>query len=352
MPAKPPLANQTYEDLIAAIGAGVPDATQYQTLSALILDIPQASALAAMDPFTASYRDAAMALYLELRGRQESAYVPARDELSGGGEPSNIWTGLVPWSFQDAGLVSEHLVAWGAILRHLGLRRGARVLEYGPGSGQVLLMLARLGYEAFGVDIDPHPLALIERQAREIGVAVHTERAGFGEGFADERFDAILFYEAFHHAWGFEGLLERLHDRLRPGGRVVLCGEPIVPAPAGPVPFPWGPRLDGLSVFCIRKFGWMELGFTHDFLLEAARRTGWIVSHHPHPGVGRAHVYVLEPMEQGATLAVREAVFDEQRSALQARAAAMEAELAAMRMSTSWRLTTPVRRLGRWLGRA
>ena len=31
----------------------------------------------------------------------------------------------------------------------------ARVLEYGPGSGQLLLQFARMGVRAAGVDIDP-----------------------------------------------------------------------------------------------------------------------------------------------------------------------------------------------------
>ena len=351
MSAQPHHANQDYEDLVAAIGDGLPDAERYQRLSALVLDKPRARTLASLDPFSTAYRDAVMALYFELRGQGRADYDAARDELSVWAELPNIWTEIAPWAFQDAALVSEHIVAWGTILGHLGLKPGGRVLEYGPGSGQLLLMLARLGYEASGVDIDPRALALIERQAREMGVAVRTARAGFGEGFADERFDVVLFYESFHHALEFDTLLRCLHGRLRPGGRVVLCGEPIVPVQDGPVPFPWGPRLDGLSVFCMRKFGWMELGFTHDFFVETARRTGWTVSHHPHPGIGRASVYVLEPIGEDQTRAAREALAEERRRALQARVATLEAELTAMRASTSWRLSKPVRTLGRLLPR-
>jgi hypothetical protein len=65
--------------------------------------------------------------------------------------------------------------------------------------------------------------------------------------------------------------------------------------PTDNVPYPWGPRLDALSVFCMRRFGWMELGFTRDYLLKIARATGWVAKYHPFPGCGRASIYMLEP---------------------------------------------------------
>ena len=73
---------------------------------------------------------------------------------------------------------------------------------------------------------------------------------------------------------------------------MILCGELIVKTPFPGIPLPWGPRLDGLSVFCIRHFGWMELGFSEDFLTEVFRRKGWLISDHHIAGVGRASTYV------------------------------------------------------------
>ena len=106
-------------------------------------------------------------------------------------------------------------------------------MEYGPGSGQTLLMLARLGVKCFGVDIDEASLNQVRKQALELGLTIELERALFGHGFDSDlepmRFDRILFFEAFHHEINFELLLLRLHSRLSEGGRVVFCGEPIVP---------------------------------------------------------------------------------------------------------------------------
>ncbi|WP_428390845.1 class I SAM-dependent methyltransferase [Lichenicoccus sp.] len=304
--------------LLEAIGDGVPDTAQYRQMADMVLDVPGAAALARLDPFSPAYREAALALYLSLRGRPEQGYEPGRDEPPARPPPDDPWTGLVPWSFRDASMASEHLFAYGHVLRHLGIPPGGSVLEYGPGSGQILLTLSRLGYRACGVDIDKAALGSITQQAHHLGLAVETERAGFGDGFDGQRFDAILFYEAFHHAFDFETLLIRLHDRLRPGGRLVLCGEPVVRAPTRAIPYPWGPRLDALSVFCIRRYGWMELGFTHDYLVALARTTGWRARLHRFAPAHRASLYVLEPITSRPIVPT-------------------------LRAPVSWRLRTPLR---------
>ena len=290
-----------FEALLRQIGDGVPDTEQYRRMSGLVLDVPQARTLARLDSRSPAYRQAAMALYLSLRGRPgddrpdgpADGYDANRDEAAATPSPADPWTGLVPWSFRDARMLSEHVLAWGHMLSRLDLPVGGSVLEYGPGSGQLLLMLARSGYRAYGVDIDPQALDQIQLQARHLSLSVETDRAPFGEGFGERRFDRILFYESFHHAFEFEALLRRLHDRLEPSGRILLCGEPVVAAGRAAVPYPWGPRLDALSVFCIRRFGWMELGFTRGFLVQLARDTGWRIRHHSFPSCSRADIFLL-----------------------------------------------------------
>jgi hypothetical protein len=85
-------------------------------------------------------------------------------------------------------------------------------------------------------------------------------------------------------------LLERLDRVVKPGGRIYLAAEPINDA----YPHPWDLRLDGESLWAIRKNGWVELGFQESYLLEALRRTGWQgkrISYHELPW---ASVYVAE----------------------------------------------------------
>ena len=44
---------------------------------------------------------------------------------------------------------------------------------------------------------------------------------------AQQQFDAVLFFESFHHCWEFERLLTGLHRVLRPGGKIFFGAEPI-----------------------------------------------------------------------------------------------------------------------------
>ena len=355
------VSQQEFDAALALLGGGHPDAEQYQRLTTLVLDHPKAHALAVLDPFSDEYRLAVLDFYATLRSRAgDEAYVAERDEASesGGTIPANLWTGLVPWSFQNPALAAEFLLAWGRILQLLDVVPQQSVLEYGPGSGQILLMLARMGVRTHGVDIDQTALDSIRAQADALGLPVALERAAFGGGFGDERFDAILFFEAFHHALDFPALLERLRGRLKPGGRLVLCGEPIVDAPIPGIPFPWGPRLDALSVHCMRRWGWMELGFTQPFLTEMARRSGWQVSHHPSPDCGRACAFVLTPAEPDdlppvgpyaaqADASAGPVSYSASLESVTALADQRGRELEALRGSTSWRVTGPLRALGR-----
>ncbi len=285
-----------FEAALSAIGDAAPDSTQYQTLSAIALTHELAPRLLTLDPFCAEYKSMVLRIYRDLRG-SDRPYVPEQDEKSGMALPQDLVRGVSPWFFRDAGLVSEFLLSWGQIMRALALPAGsdAKILEYGTGSGQLLLFLARLGLRTSAVDIDAASLELVRAQAEAMQLDVRTERGAFGEGFDGESFDRIIFFEAFHHAIDFTTLLRRLRQRLRPGGLLVLCGEPVVGAAMPAVPYPWGPRLDGLSVFCIRRYGWMELGFTEPFLIEALHRHGWLVEVRAIPDCGRATTYVATP---------------------------------------------------------
>jgi len=253
---------------------------------------PVCAEMRAMDPFGAEYAQRAFALMAELRGKD--SFDARRDERIGHSlSHRHLWTGLSPWDHRSPLFLAEMFECYATMLRQLGAPSGARVLEYGPGTGQFLLFLARIGYRCHAVDIEPEYLRVISRQARTMGLEVRTQRGLFGEGFEGERFDVIVFFEAFHHVRDFMGLLRHLRRRLNPGGRLILCGEPLLPDGMvdGPVPYPWGPRLDGLSIEAIQR-GWTELGFQTGFLLGALRRAGWHPNFIPHPTTFRAHMIV------------------------------------------------------------
>jgi SAM-dependent methyltransferase len=271
----------------------------YRDLTAVQLRPPPIAArMREADPFSPEYAAMAMELGALLRGR--AAYAPERDERLGHGmQDRDLWTGLSPWDFRSNLLMAEFFDCYAAMLRQLGAAPGASVLEYGPGSGQFLLALARLGYRCHAVDIEPEYLRLIRRQAEAMGLTIRCNQGVFGEGFGERRFDAIVFFEAFHHAPDPVGLLRRLRARLNPGGRLILCGEPVFPPGLtdGPIPYPWGPRLDAISIQGWQR-GWMELGFQIDFLLEAFRRAGWHAIPITHPTTFRANLIVASVAEE------------------------------------------------------
>ncbi|MFL5861680.1 MAG: class I SAM-dependent methyltransferase [Solirubrobacteraceae bacterium] len=111
----------------------------------------------------------------------------------------------------------------------LGLPAGARVVETGCGSAELLIRLLERypDAEGVGVDADPDVIARAERAAtarlagrRTRLLAVTAEAAAFTPG----RFDLVINVASSHAHGGFPGALRTLADLARPGG-LVLFGE-------------------------------------------------------------------------------------------------------------------------------
>lgn len=107
------------------------------------------------------------------------------------------------------------------MIRVLGLRRGARILEVGCGRGVALPVLERLLSPArlVGVDIDP-ALASIARERLQldhsrIEVVVGDLRA---LPFADESFDTVLDFGTCYHIARSGDALREIARVLGPGG--------------------------------------------------------------------------------------------------------------------------------------
>lgn len=235
------------------------------------------------DPFSDAYRAAQMALYSAITGVPYSTAQEATkfDIDAAVRRPFPFYTG-------SSATAGEYFMAIGFVLRSMALPPGSRVLEFGPGWGHTSLWLAQLGHHVTVVDVEPCFCELISRRAEAAGVSIEVINADFFHAEAEARqFDAILFYDCFHHCDDHLRLLRALKRIVAPAGRVFFGAEPII----ADFPSPWGIRLDGWAVWGVRKNGWMELGFRDDYFAAALARTGWFGRRIAVDGVDRLRVW-------------------------------------------------------------
>jgi SAM-dependent methyltransferase len=192
-----------------------------------------------------------------------------------------------PYYTQSASTVGDQLLAIGYIIKTMALPTGSSILEFGP------IALSRMGYDVTALDIDPNFVQLIRDRAALFDLPTKARVGAFLDAATiDGQFDAVLFYECFHHCADHVQLLTDLHRVLKPGGRVVLAAEPIFDG----FHAPWGLRLDGESLWAIRKNGWLELGFTESYFTETCIRQGWQVQRHVSDVSALTSIFVLTPL--------------------------------------------------------
>jgi 2-polyprenyl-3-methyl-5-hydroxy-6-metoxy-1,4-benzoquinol methylase len=232
------------------------------------LELPSFSDL---DPWSDAYREQQFELYRHLSARGEYR---SEHETSGYEVDSRI---PFPYYTKSAETVSNQLLAIGFMVKVMALPAGASVLEYGAGWGNTTITLARMGYDVHAIDIDETFVRMIESRAARLGLEIRAETGQFLDvSQLHGQYDAVLFYECFHHCSDHLRLLDELHGVVKSGGKVVLAAEPIEEA----FHAPWGLRLDGESLWAIRRNGWLELGFKESYFIEACLRTGWAVAKH------------------------------------------------------------------------
>ena len=236
------------------------------------------------DPFSETYKDFQFGLYQKISGREYHV----ANEMCDFANEKHIHVPF-PYYTESFQTVSDHLLMLGLIIKELALPPKASILEFGPGWGNTTLALAQMGYRITVIDIEQRYIDLIARRCHGLDNRPKLIQGDFAK-VQDlvETFDAVLFYESFHHCSDHNELLRLLLNRLAPGGRVIFAAEPINEA----FPMPWGVRLDGMSLWSIRRFGWLELGFSEKYFLEALRRSGFKVEKKNYPVTALGVIFV------------------------------------------------------------
>jgi SAM-dependent methyltransferase len=108
-------------------------------------------------------------------------------------------------------------------------RRYDRVLDVGCGTGFFLLNLWRAGFvgEAHACDISPGMVAVCAESARTIGCDARLKVADLERlPYEDESFDLVVGHAVLHHVPNLRTALGEIHRVLRPGGGLLIAGEP------------------------------------------------------------------------------------------------------------------------------
>jgi hypothetical protein len=105
-----------------------------------------------------------------------------------GTPPASMCAAPPPYNVGSGELLGDLLICWGFLMKALDLKPGQSILEYGPGSGQILVNFARMGVRAAGIDIDGPQVAVIEEQGRLLGgLELRAKVRQFGEPFRPGR---------------------------------------------------------------------------------------------------------------------------------------------------------------------
>jgi 2-polyprenyl-3-methyl-5-hydroxy-6-metoxy-1,4-benzoquinol methylase len=118
-----------------------------------------------------------------------------------------------------------YLAEMGAILALLP-SAPARLLDLGCGTGWTSIFFARCGYQVTGADIAPEMIRLATEKRDCEGLSnVEFLTADFEELNGRETYDAVVFYDALHHAVDEVAALRCAYRALKPGG-MCITSEP------------------------------------------------------------------------------------------------------------------------------
>lgn len=239
------------------------------------------------DPLSLGYRDAQLGLYERIAGKP---YGVINEYTNFDFDEALRWP--FPYASQSASLVGDYLISYGYFIKSMQLPPHAKVLEIGSGYGPLTMHMASMGYQMTCLDISRSLLDYVQARTHALPTPVHTICGDMTSVDIPGTFDAVIFYESFHHCLDHAQMLKRVPALLNPAGLLAFAAEPIVPDSSEIVPYPWGLRMDGLSIWSIRRWGWLELGFQEGYFRKLLQNQGWTVKRRNLMGSGLTDVWL------------------------------------------------------------
>jgi len=159
----------------------------------------------------------------------------------------------------------------------LDLPAGARILDAACGSGWLSEYFARLGYDVTGIDISPALIEISQDRIRALPPNIDHEtpiRCRFlvhdiELSPLEEKFDAIVCYDAMHHLEDARSAIRHLAAMLPVGG-VLFVLEGTRPAP--------GSAGQEELIEVMQKFGTLESAFDREHLGKLLNDAGFAVA--------------------------------------------------------------------------
>jgi SAM-dependent methyltransferase len=242
------------------------------------------------DDSSVAYAHKQMELYEYLSGRNRQALAQSEGELETGGDPTRVGTQMDT----PPPMLGRQMIVAGTIIRAMNLPPGSTVVELGAGCGNMTEQLTRAGYRVTAVEINPAYAERIksrmEQSGRDVRI-INQDMLAFVRDSSDE-YDAALFVASFHHCMEHAALLRHLSDRMAQKGVICFADEPVFQAENPFLPYSWGMRLDGQSLYFMRRYGWLELGFQSSYLQRVLSQLGWKMEWRPARAEGCADLVV------------------------------------------------------------
>ena len=151
------------------------------------------------------------------------------------------------------------------VIQALALKPDAVIADIGSGTGYFSVRLSHMVPKGrvYGVDIEPDMVKYLANRAQQSGLKnLIAVQAVPDDPRLPEKVDLMLIVDTYHHIEGRDRYFRKLHNDLKPGGRIAII-DYRMDSPDGP---PKSARSTPAAIEAELKAAGYVLVQTHDFL--------------------------------------------------------------------------------------